>query len=89
MWSVPPERAAKIGIAVEFAALIRTLAECLRLMRHADIQPYLVGALIAALCAAVSVGLYFLAKYRSAVAVAVAAVLMLIVYKIAVFGWRL
>ena len=86
---MPAERAAKIAIAVEFAALIRILAECLRLYRHADIHPYLVGAVIAALSGAISIALYFLAKHRAAVAVALGAVGALIGYKIAVFGWRL
>jgi len=86
---VPAERAAKVAIAVEFAALIRTLAECLRLFHRSDIHPYLVGALIAAVSAAISVALYFWMKYRAAVAVAAAAVVSLIVYKIAVFGWHL
>jgi hypothetical protein len=86
---VTAERAAKIGIAVEFAALLRTLGECLRLLRHADIQPYLTGALIAAVCAAISSGLYFWTKYRAATLVAAGAVLTLLAYKVFVFGWRL
>src|SRR6266849_1356347 len=90
----PAERIAKLGIAVQFLALIRTLSEYFRLkhaygpaLSVAAIDPYIKGSLIAALCTAVAVGFYFFAKYRAAVLVSGATVIILLIYKIWVFGF--
>ena len=94
MKSWPAERIAKVGIAVQFLALIRTLSEYFRLkhtygpaLSLAAIEPYITGSLIAAICTAIAVGLYFLARYRTAIFVSVATVLALLIYKISVFGF--
>jgi hypothetical protein len=94
MKSWPVERFAKLGIAVQFLALIRTLSEYFRLKHSygpalslATIDPYITGGLIAAACTAIAVGLYFSTRYRSAILVSVATVLALLIYKISVFGF--
>ena len=60
------ERFAQVGIGVQFLALIRTLAEVFRIKAFAPeryslpaVEPFVTGALIAAVLAAVSLGLYF------------------------------
>jgi hypothetical protein len=96
MKSWPAERIAKLGIAVQFLALIRTLGEYFRLkhaygpaLSLAAIEPYITGSLIAAICTAIAVGLYFFAQYRIAIFVSAATVIILLIYKISVFGFTL
>jgi hypothetical protein len=83
-------RVAQIGIGVQFLALIRTLSEYFRLKHFgaqpitvAAAEPYITGALMAAVGAAISVGFYFFRKYKVAVLVAAATVLLLLLYKVA------
>jgi fucose 4-O-acetylase-like acetyltransferase len=50
-------------------------------------MPYFGGALIAACCCWVGVTLYFFRRYTLSAWTALAAVVILLVYKIAVIGW--
>ena len=87
------ERAAKIGIAIQFLALIRILTEYFRLKHFnpaaltlAGFEPYITGALIAAVLAAAAVALFFWRKFWQATAVAGATVVILLIYKLLVMG---
>lgn len=88
------ERWAQIGITVQFLIVVRTLGEFFRL-KHilganfsvAFAAPYVGGALIAACFCCVGVTLYFFRRYTLSACVALAAVIILLVYKIAVIGW--
>ena len=91
---VTRERWAQIGITVQFLIVVRTLGEFFRL-RHvlgtsfsaAVAVPYVGGALIAACFCWAGVTLYFFRRYILSVWIALAAVVILLVYKIAVIGW--
>jgi hypothetical protein len=91
---VTRERWAQIGITTQFLIVVRTLGEFLRL-RHvlgtsfsaAVAAPYVGGALIAACFCWAGVTLYFFRRYTLSVCIALAAVVILLVYKIAVIGW--
>jgi hypothetical protein len=88
------ERWAQIGITVEFLIVIRTLSEFFRL-RHvlganfstAVATPYVTGALIAACSCWSGVILYFFRRYTVSAWIALATVIVLLVYKIAVIGF--
>jgi hypothetical protein len=87
------ERWAQLGITIEFLILVRTLGEFFRL-RHllgasfstAVATPYVGGALIAACACWASVTLYFFRRYTLTAWLALATVVALLVYKIAVIG---
>ena len=88
------ERLAKAGIAVQFLALVRTLSEYFRLKHvlHAQFtiavgEPFIVGALIAAVSCGAAVMLCFLRRYSLSIAVSIAAILTLLLYKIVAIGW--
>jgi hypothetical protein len=91
---VTRERWAQIGITAQFLIVARTLGEFFRL-RHvqgmsfsaAVAVPYIGGALIATCFCWAGVILYFFRRYTLAVWTALAAVVILLVYKIAVIGW--
>ena len=91
---VTRERWAHIGITVQFLIVVRTLGEFFRL-RHvlgasfsaAVAAPYVGGALIAACSCWASVTLYFFRRYTLSVSIALATIVILLVYKIAVIGW--
>lgn len=84
---------ARLGITVQFLALVRTLAEYFRL-EHVDGaaftaavgEAYVVGGLIAAVLCWASVTLYFLRRHRAAALTSAATVLVLLVYRFAVMG---
>lgn len=85
------ERWAQIGITVQFLALVRTLAEYFRLKHVHGIafsvavaEPYVTGALIAAVLAWVSVTLFFFRRFRAATAVSAATVAVLLLYRFVV-----
>jgi len=87
---ISAQRTAQIGIGIQFLALIRTLSEYFRLkhfgreqMTLVVAEPYITGALIAAVCTAISVALFFFRKYRLATVVAAATILVLLLYKLA------
>ena len=92
--SVTRERWAQLGITVQFLIIIRTLAEIFRL-RHmrgasfscASAMPYVGGALVAACCCWIGATLYFFRRYALSAWIAVATILILLLYKIAVIGW--
>ena len=88
------ERWAQIGITVQFLIVVRTLGEFFRL-KHvlgagfsaAVAAPYVGGALIAACFCWAGVTLYFFRRYRASAWIALATVVILLVYKIARIGW--
>jgi len=90
---VTRERWAQIGITIQFLIMVRTLGEIFRL-RHvhgpnlpdAVTMPYVGGALIAVCCSWVAVSFYFFRRYTLSAWIALATVLILLVYKIAVIG---
>jgi hypothetical protein len=92
--TVTGERWAQIGITVQFLIVVRTLGEFFRL-RHAYgtsfstavAAPYVGGALIAACFCWAGVTLYFFRRYTLSAWIALAAVVILFMYKIAVIGW--
>jgi hypothetical protein len=91
---VTGERWAQIGITVQFLIVVRTLGEFFRL-RHvpgttfsvAIAAPYVGGALIAACFCWAGVTLYFFRRYALSTYIALAAVVILLVYKLAIIGW--
>ena len=88
------ERWAQIGITTQFLIIVRTLGEVFRL-KHAHgtnftaavAMPYVGGALIAVCFCWAGVALYFFRRYALSLWIALAAVIILLVYKIAVIGW--
>jgi hypothetical protein len=94
IFPVTKERWAQIGITVQFLIVVRTLGEFFRL-RHvlgtsfsaAVAAPYVGGALIAACFCWAGVTLYFFRRYTLSAWIALTAVVILLVYKIAVIGW--
>jgi len=91
---VTRESWARIGITVQFLIVIRTLGEFFRL-RHvlgtsfsvAVAAPYVGGALIAACFCWAGVTSCFFRRYNLSVWIALAAIVILLVYKITVIGW--
>jgi hypothetical protein len=90
---VTRERWAQIGITIQFLIVVRTLGEIFRLRQilgtsfsAAVAMPYVGGALIAAGSCWLSVTLFFFRRYTVAAWVAIATVLVLLVYKISVIG---
>lgn len=91
--SVTKEHWAQIGITTQFLIVVRTLGEIFRL-RHVnstmfsavDAMPYVGGALIATCLGWISVTLYFFRRYTLSAWIAMATVVILLVYKIAVIG---
>ena len=87
------ERWAQIGITIQFLIVVRTLGEIFRL-KHAHstnfsvaaAMPYVGGALIAACFCWGSVALYFFRRYTLSFWIALATVIILLVYKITVIG---
>jgi hypothetical protein len=90
---VTRERWAQIAITVQFLIVVRTLAEFFRL-RHviganfstAVAAPYVGGALIAACSCWAGVMLYFFRRHTLSAWIALATVVILLVYKITVIG---
>ena len=94
IFPVTGERWAQIGITAQFLILVRTLGEFFRLTHVLGTSfsavvaaPYVGGALIAACFCWAGVALYFFRRYTLSVWIALAAVVILLVYKIAVIGW--
>jgi len=88
------ERWAQIGITGQFLIVVRTLGEFFRL-RHvlgtsfsaAIAAQYLGGPLLATYFCWAGVTLYFFRRYTLSAWIALAAVVILLLYKIAVIGW--
>jgi len=91
---VTKERWAQVGITIDFLIVVRTLGEFFRL-RHvgssnfsiAVAAPYVGGALLAICFCWAGVIFYFMRRYTLAACIALAAVPILLVYKIAMIGW--
>jgi hypothetical protein len=91
---VTRERWAQIGISIQFLIIVRTLGEMFRL-KHvhgpnflaAAVMPYVGGALIAACFCWASVASYFFRRFALSSWIALATVVILLVYKVAVIGW--
>lgn len=82
------EQGAKIGITIQFLALVRLLAEYFRLLhihyQHlalATVQPFILGALLTAVLVWLSVTLFFFRRYTGAMIVSAATVVLLLLYK--------
>jgi hypothetical protein len=91
---VTRERWAQIGITTQFLIVVRTLGEVFRLkyvhgtnFSAAVAMPYVGGALIAACFCWAGVALYFFRRYTLSSWIALATVIILLVYKIAMIGW--
>jgi len=87
------EQWARIGIIVQLAIMIRTIAEFYRLRHYygtaaalVRYEPYIGGLLIGAVLCLVALALLFWRKPRAAALTAAATVLILLTYKIAVIG---
>jgi len=79
---------AKIGILIQFLALIRILLEYFRLQRTRGerlprrvLDQYVTGALITAVLCFLSVGLYFFGFYVAAAVISGLTVVVLLIYK--------
>ena len=88
------ERWAQIGITAQFLIVVRTLGEIFRLRHIQDAEfsaavamPYVGGALIAGCFCWLGVTLYFFRRYTLSAWIALATVVILLAYKIAVIGW--
>lgn len=84
---------AKIGITIQFLALVRTLAEYFRLehMHGAAVSAtllnhYVAGGLGAALLTWLAVGCYFFGRFRFACAVSGLTIAGMLAFKIVVIG---
>ena len=64
-------RWAKVGITIQFLALVL-----------ADVQPFVAGALVAAVLCWAAVTLFFFARYRATIAVAALTVAALVALKV-------
>ena len=87
------EQWAKIGITVQFLALVRILAEYFRLkyvhgarFSLAIAEPYVTGALLDALLCWLAVALFFFRRYKSAALVSAATVIIIMIYKFYAIG---
>lgn len=83
---------AKVAILLQFAALIRCLAEYFHLkwllgsaLTAARIDPFIVGALVAAVGALIAVVLYFLEKYAFTAITGTITIAVLLVLRFALF----
>ena len=82
-------RIAQIGIVVQFAALMRCLAEYFRLKHFAAehfsiarIEPFILGALVSAAFALIGILFYFFENYKTTVAIALLNVGILLILRL-------
>ena len=87
------ENGSRLGIVVELLALIRCLAEFYRLRYLAGAsfdltaaEPFILGALVAAVFCLASVLLHFAGRWRGSLAVAILCVAALLVLKFSIIG---
>ena len=87
------EQWAKLGITVQFLALIRTLFEYFRLksvygpdFSLALGEPFIIAALITAFLCWLAVTLFFFRRYTGALLVSIFTVIVLLIYKFYVIG---
>ena len=83
-----PRIVARIGICVQFAALIRCLSEYFRLrwvlgpsLTLGRVEPFVLGALVASVGALIAVLFYFWEKYLLVVATSAVTVAVLLVLR--------
>jgi hypothetical protein len=83
-----PQLSARIGICVQFAALIRCLGEYFRLkffvlekFSIVHIEPFVIGALVSAILALAGILFYFRENYRFTAIIAVLNVVVLFVLR--------
>jgi|GEM_PF-1316805 len=83
------ELAAKVGIGIQLLILIRSLGEYFRLKHFGghpltvqEVEPFITGCLIAAVCTAVSVMLFFWRKHTISTVVSLATIVILLIFKI-------
>ena len=88
-----PEHWARVGVIVQLAIMIRTLAEFYRLRHYygaaealVRYEPYIGGLLINALLCLVAVSLLFWQKPRMAAVTTAGTIIVLLIYKVAVIG---
>jgi fucose permease len=93
MKRLSPERLSQIGIGVLLLIVIRTLAEVFRLqyvdrdaLTIAQVTPYVGSALATAIVLAAALVCYLWGYYRTVIGGAIATVVVLLIYKIAVIG---
>jgi hypothetical protein len=86
-------RLAQIGIGVLLLVIIRALGEFFRLkylqgeaLVIEQVAPFIAGALFATIALALTIICTFANLYRTSMAVTVAALILLFVYKVAVMG---
>jgi hypothetical protein len=87
------ENAARLGIVVQFLALIRCLAEYFRLkymaggaFRPEVAEPFILGAVVAAVFCLLAVLLYFFGRWRGSLVVTILSIASLFVLKFALIG---
>jgi hypothetical protein len=83
-----PQLWASIGIAIQFAALIRCLGEYLRLKYFVvekfstiHVEPFIIGALVTAILLLAGISFYFAKKFRVTAITAVVNVLILFILR--------
>jgi hypothetical protein len=88
------EQWAKLGIAAQLLAVLRLLGEYFRLkqvhgsqLTIALVEPFVTGALLAAVLCSVGVTLFFFRRFAAAIVVALATVALLLLYKTVAIGW--
>jgi hypothetical protein len=88
------EQWAKLGIVAQLLAILRLLGEYFRLkqihgsrLTIALVEPFVTGALLAAVLCSVAVTLFFFRRYTGTIVVAVATVVLLLLYKTVALGW--
>ena len=86
-------RLAQICIGILLLVIVRSLSEFFRLQYlHGEtlvigqVSPYVAGALFAAIALALTVIAYFAGLHRTSIAITVATVVLLLIYRIAVVG---
>jgi hypothetical protein len=89
--AITAKRLAKLGMTSQFLALVRSLFEIFRLkyagpLTLREVEPYVVGSLIAAICAWIAVTLFFFDRHGIAIGVSAATVVALLIYKLYAVG---
>ncbi len=93
MRGVTARRLAQVGLGILLLIVIRSLAEFFRLrfvlgdaLTFAQATPFVAGALFAALALALAAVCHAAALHRASIAIALATIISLIVYKVAAIG---
>jgi hypothetical protein len=90
---VTRERWAQVAISIQFLVIVRSLSEIFRLryvrgaaFSAAIAMPYVTGAVVATCFCWTVVTLYFFRRYTLCFWIALASILILLVYKLSVIG---